>query len=67
MVVAETVSLLVPLPRRQRTVAVLFFVAGHSTSEIAYIMGISQGAVGSHLHKARTTLRKMLEDQHGRE
>ena len=57
----EIMSVLATLPRRQRNVAVLFFVAGHSTAEIACIMGISQGAVGSHLHRARTTLRRIME------
>lgn len=64
---AEVMSVLASLPRRQRIVAVLFFVAGHSTAEIAYIMGISQGAVGSHLHRARTTLRRILEADYGSE
>ncbi|MBN1458248.1 MAG: sigma-70 family RNA polymerase sigma factor [Armatimonadetes bacterium] len=63
----EVMSVLASLPRRQRMVAVLFFVAGHSTAEIAHTMGISQGAVGSHLHKARKKLRMMLEADYGSE
>jgi RNA polymerase sigma-70 factor (ECF subfamily) len=64
---AELIGILKPLPRRQRIAAALFFVAGHSTAEIANIMGISQGAVGSHLYKARATLRKTLEADYGNE
>jgi DNA-directed RNA polymerase specialized sigma24 family protein len=32
-----------------------------STAEIAEAMGMSEGAVGSHLYKARESLRKVLE------
>jgi RNA polymerase sigma factor (sigma-70 family) len=49
------------LPKRQRTAIALHYLAGFSTSEIAQTMGISEGAVGSHLHKARESLRKILE------
>jgi len=50
-----------PLPPRQRTAVTLRYLAGLSTAEIADAMGISEGAVGSHLHKARESLRKVLE------
>lgn len=56
------VEILRPLPKRQRTAAALFYLAGFSTAEIARAMDISEGAVGSHLHKARQALRKILED-----
>ena len=58
---ADFLAILQPLPKRQRTAAALHYVAGFSTSEIAKTMGISEGAVGSHLHKARESLRKVLE------
>ena len=57
------VGILRPLPKRQRTAAALFYLAGFSTAEIARTMGISEGAVGSHLHKAREALRKIWEEE----
>jgi RNA polymerase sigma factor (sigma-70 family) len=59
----DFVAIFQPLPKRQRTAVALHYLAGFSTSEIAQTMGISQGAVGSHLHKARESLRKVLEAQ----
>jgi RNA polymerase sigma factor (sigma-70 family) len=57
----DFLAVLGPLPKRQRTAAALHYVAGFSTSEIAAAMSISEGAVGSHLYKARESLRKTLE------
>ncbi len=50
------------LPKRQRTAAALFFVGDLSLAEVARIMGISEGAVSSHLHRARETLKGLLEE-----
>jgi RNA polymerase sigma-70 factor (ECF subfamily) len=58
---ADFLAILGPLPNRQRTAAALHYLAGFSTSEIATAMSISEGAVGSHLHKARESLRRTLE------
>ena len=49
------------LPNKQRLCAVLFYVDGLSTAEVAQIMGISQGSVSQHLNRARTALRAHLE------
>lgn len=57
------VGILRPLPTRQRTAAALFYLGGFSTSEVARAMGISDGSVGSHLHKAREALRNILEEE----
>jgi len=57
------IDLLRPLPQRQRTAAALFYLAGFSTREVAHAMDISEGAVGSHLHKAREALRSIWEDE----
>ena len=57
----DFVAFFQPLPKRQRTAVALRYLAGLSTAEIARTMGISDGAVGSHLHKARESLRKVLE------
>lgn len=49
------------LPYKQRVCAVLFYVDGLSTAEVAQTMGISQGSVSQHLNRARTALRAHLE------
>jgi len=49
------------LPYKQRLCAVLFYVDGLSTAEVARAMGISQGSVSQHLNRARTALRAHLE------
>ena len=49
------------LPLKQRTAAALFYQADLSISEIARIMDISEGAVNSHLSRARQTLKGTLE------
>lgn len=50
------------LPARQRTAAALYYLGGFSIAQIARAMGISEGAAASHLHKARRSLRKALEE-----
>jgi RNA polymerase sigma factor (sigma-70 family) len=54
-------NLVKALPRQQRIAAVLFYEADLSTEEIAGVMHISEGAVKSHLHRAREALRPLLE------
>jgi RNA polymerase sigma-70 factor (ECF subfamily) len=49
------------LPYKQRMCAVLYYVEGLSTAEVAQALGISQGAVSQHLNRARTALRAYLE------
>jgi RNA polymerase sigma-70 factor (ECF subfamily) len=49
------------LPYKQRLCAVLYYVDGLSTAEVAETMGISQGSVSQHLNRARTALRAYLE------
>lgn len=55
------VSVLRRLPLKQRTAAALFYQGDLSISEIAQVMGISEGAVNSHLNRARQTLKSILE------
>jgi RNA polymerase sigma factor (sigma-70 family) len=50
------------LPSRQRLACCLFYILDLSLEEVSQAMGISEGAVGSHLHRARTSLRAMLEE-----
>jgi RNA polymerase sigma-70 factor (sigma-E family) len=51
------------LPRRQRECIVLRFYADLTVPEIARSIGIAEGSVKSHLHRAMTTLAIELEDQ----
>jgi len=51
------------LPRRQRECVVLRFYADLSVPEIARSLGVAEGSVKSHLHRAMTTLAIELEDE----
>ena len=57
----EFTDLMKQLPRQQRVAAVLFYQADLSTAEIARVMRISEGAVKSHLFRAREALRPLVE------
>lgn len=48
------------LPERQRQAVALHYVAGLSQKEVAVVMGLSEGAVKSHLFRARKALSKSL-------
>lgn len=50
------------LPRRQQQAVALHYVGQLSMLEIADVMGCSTGAVKTHLHRARATLRRRLTD-----
>ena len=58
---ADAMAMLGRLPLKQRTAAALFYEADFSVAEIAAVMNISQGAVKSHLSRARQSLRQVLE------
>jgi RNA polymerase sigma-70 factor, ECF subfamily len=47
---------------RQRMAMTLFYVADLPTLEVAEAMGISEGAVQQHLHRARAALREAIGD-----
>ncbi|MEP6851318.1 MAG: sigma-70 family RNA polymerase sigma factor [bacterium] len=51
------------LPRRQRQVVTLHYLADLPVNEVAAVLGISPGSVKSCLHDARTTLRTTLEQR----
>ncbi len=51
------------LPTRQRLAVTLFYLGELSIAEVADSMQISEGAVKSALHRARGTLRAILEEQ----
>jgi RNA polymerase sigma-70 factor (ECF subfamily) len=58
----EFLSILTNLPQRQRAATALHYVGDLSVPEVARVMGISEGAVNSHLHRARLALKDMLEE-----
>jgi RNA polymerase sigma-70 factor (ECF subfamily) len=51
---------LAELPRRQREVAVLRYLIGMSTREVAETLGVGEGTVKNSLAKARATLAERL-------
>ncbi len=57
----DALAMLGRLPLKQRTAAALFYEADFSVVEIAAVMNISEGAVKSHLSRARQSLRQILE------
>jgi len=60
---AAVVDQLRQLPRRQRECIVLRFYDDLSVPEIARALGVAEGSVKSHLHRAMATLAIQLEDQ----
>jgi DNA-directed RNA polymerase specialized sigma24 family protein len=60
---SEVWELLRALPVRERTAVALRYVADLSTAEIAEVMGIAPGTVGSTLHSARARLASSLADR----
>jgi DNA-directed RNA polymerase specialized sigma24 family protein len=57
----EFVEALKELPRRRREAAALHYIAGFSERETADAMGLSEGAIKSHLFRARETLQVELK------
>lgn len=53
------------LPERQRQAVVLHYLIDLPVTEVAELMSLSEGAVKSHLHKARVSLRMTMEDSRG--
>lgn len=60
---AQFMSILSGLPTRQRAAAALYYGADFSVTEISVVMGISEGSVSSHLHRARLALKQILESE----
>jgi len=57
----EFVEALKELPERRREAAALHYIAGFSGKETAQAMGLSEGAVKSHLFRAREALQAKLK------
>jgi RNA polymerase sigma factor (sigma-70 family) len=60
---ADLVSAVRLLPKRQQEVVVLRHVVDLSESEVSRALGISEGSVKTHLHRAIKGLRKALSDE----
>jgi RNA polymerase sigma factor (sigma-70 family) len=58
----DLTDLVMALPPRQRVALALRYYDDLAPSEIAEIMGITEGAVRYHLHEARVRLRDALGD-----
>jgi len=50
------------LPETHRSVLVLRDIEGHSTAETAALLGVSEGAIKTRLHRARLALRTLLDE-----
>jgi RNA polymerase sigma-70 factor (ECF subfamily) len=57
----DFISVFRALPERQRAAATLYYLNDLSVEQIARVMKISEGAVNSHLHRARAALRGLVE------
>ena len=51
------------LSRQQRAVVVMFYTEGFRLREIAQMLGVTEGTVKTHLHRAREALRRCLEER----
>lgn len=60
----DVLAALRSLPERQRVATVLHYIVDLPVHSVAEAMGISDGAVKAHLHKARRALRTPLEAEH---
>jgi RNA polymerase sigma-70 factor (ECF subfamily) len=58
---------LATLPRRQREVAVMRYLLGMSTREVAQATGVGEGTVKNSLSKARTALARHLQVENDEE
>ena len=59
---AEVAEAIAELPHRQRVCIVLHYFEDLSDAQIAEVLGTSVGSVKTHLHRARATLARRLED-----
>ncbi|HEX2296603.1 MAG TPA: SigE family RNA polymerase sigma factor [Actinomycetota bacterium] len=60
----DVLAALRSLPRRQRQAVVLHYLADCPVATVADLMGLSEGTVKAHLHRARGVLYELLEVRH---
>jgi len=51
------------LPRRQREIVVLRYIAGLGENEVAQLLGLSLGTVKTHVMRGRAALRRAMKDE----
>ncbi len=56
-------SSIAKLPRRQREVVAMRFLADMPEDEVARVLGVTTGSVKTHLHRALTSLRVSLASE----
>ncbi|MBI3648879.1 MAG: sigma-70 family RNA polymerase sigma factor [Actinobacteria bacterium] len=59
----DLLRILGQLSPKQRAVIILHFYAGHSTREVAAILGSTTGTVRVHISQGRKRLRRLLEGE----
>jgi len=59
--------LIASLPEAQRAAITLFYYQDRSLGEVARILGLPEGTVKTHLHRARAALRRALRREEARE
>jgi RNA polymerase sigma-70 factor (ECF subfamily) len=57
----DVVAALRQLTQRQRLAVALYYIEDLAVGEVAVALGMSEGTVKSHLHRAREVLRKTIE------
>lgn len=61
--VEDVLDAVARLPVRQRAAVVLHYFDGYSVAEVAEILECAEGTAKAHLHKARTSLARMLGEE----
>ncbi len=58
-------KLIADLPELQRAVVTLFYYEDRSVADVALSLGLPEGTVKTHLHRARAALRRGWKQRHG--
>jgi len=61
---SDVLGAMAALSPKQRGSLILHHYAGYPIKDVARILGSTPAAVGVHLHRGRTRLRRILEDDH---
>ena len=61
----ESNQIILQLPFKERTVAVLFFIEEYKISDISELLEIPEGTVKSRLHSARSKLKSIYGEKNG--
>jgi RNA polymerase sigma-70 factor, ECF subfamily len=64
--VEDVLRAIARLPVRQRAAVVLCYLEDRSVREVAQILGCAEGTAKAHLHRARTSLARMLKEETSR-